>query len=1250
MSKYVTLFLQFNLARRHMPTAALNRLIDELTPFSFLARNVDYLDGCLQTSAFVEVLNYIRQLADHNGKLPRIVPIACVQEPNLTNGKPTGFPGKLILSRGSHPRSAIVTLRGTSITLIDQLSSDDITWALITYKNFRSALCSFYSDINCNCINLRHEQARKLANTTLMLGDSNAHSTIWGNETNNTRGDIWEQYLMRNALSPLNHGITPTFDNHIGSSCIDLSLTNRPANFTNWHNTEIQLGSDHTLILLTACNGKPSSPKLVQNIARTNWSIFKSALPLLDNAVIRSTSDLEARAALISNNITSAFNRACPPKPPYPGKVCKWWTSELSNLLRNKNLAARRARKYKGKPIGFRALKAKRQLGSLFQKIMRIEKDKSWESFTSNLTGYKNISSLLKSMKSDKSYTIPLLRGPDNKMANNTNENLDILRNSHYRNSALTYLIHKGDSSPLTKTLPDSLSDFMNEHLLRRAISSLPNNKAPGPDGLKNELIKQLPSNYVLELLNLIRTSLATGYIPSSWLEAEAIFIKKGGNRAANEPKSYRPIGLTSVILKLCERMVNWRLKDTVLSKGVPRQHAFTIGLSTETAISEVTHFLEKAKLNGLKAMILSIDVMGAFDTIPFDVIKQSLIDHGVEQEIVCWLDYLSRNRVVMSKMNFSIIRFRPMEGTTQGGINGPDIWIICIWAIIFTRAARTSKLAKFADDLISAIMGHDLKVLRDVLQSCLEEFVNWFSSRGLKISPQKSYCMIVNKGRKILTPRQLSIDGSEIPYVDSFGYLGVTIDCELSWKPHVQNRLKKAKSDLMVARRLVSTNWGLSPEKMSWVYTAIVRPTIDYCSHVWFPAGPLPRWLENELDKVQRLALTAITSCIHTTPTRALERLTNLKPLALHLKEKSATTVARILIDKSNWDGIGKLNKRGHLFLWMKFLGPDLPPLTKSHRYNFTSIETHIGDGLHHMKGLSIYTDGSKTPQGTGSGWAIYHDDQLICRGCRRLPKHSSVYEAEMLAILFALDDLDLMTKFTDLPDKATTLVDNQSTLKTLNSIKLMGDIKLRVLDRIVKFMADRRCKLIFKWIRGHSNDVGNDMADECAKMGTTCPDFYYIKPSLSYIKSVIRSRINLEWNSQWQNLPTCRQSKQLISFIPDNKNRSFLLSRGRQGCRRMVSLLTGHNHLKYHVFKRKVSCRPNVSPVCRFCETDLETSWHLLHDCPRFDTRRRVFIFSPDNPKTGPDIKWYHDLATRLGILDLLMDRSFLDELEEE
>ena len=671
------------------------------------------------------------------------------------------------------------------------------------------------------------------------------------------------------------------------------------------------------------------------------------------------------------------------------------------------------------------------------------------------------------------------------------------------------------------------------------------------------------------------------------------------------------------------------------------------MGRSTETAISELVNLLEKAKCNNLKAIVISIDIEGAFDSVPFDVIKEALETHGVEPAIINWIDYLSRNRSAQSRSGNSKIIFRPLEGTTQGGLNGPDIWIIVLWSIIFTAAAKSSHLLKFADDLISALIGKDLGVIRDVLQVCLDEFNNWFTARGLKISAKKSFCLIIDPTRNNQSIRPLKMGSDNIPIVKEFKYLGVVIDSGLTWKPHIYQRIAKAKKDLMAAKKMISTNWGLSPDKMAWIYEGIVRPALDYSCQIWTPTGPFPSWLRKELDKVQRLALLCITSCIYTTPTKALERLTDIPPLELHLKCKAATIVSRIYnsLDKANWDGIGIANKRGHLFKWMKYL-KDLTPITPANTYNFNQFSVNF-ETTFNPDNIQVFTDGSKINDKVGAGWVIMLGTGILVQSCRNLPDYCTVFEAEMMALILALKDLQLTLQLDDyIFDEIDIYTDNQATLHAIKQIKLSDPLKVKLLNTINLFKATSNSKLNFFWIKGHSGVRGNELADFQAKQGAKEGVRINIPQSLSYIKKSLHNRKICAWDKEWNNLDTCRQSRQLITFTPNKKQSKYLLKRGRNSCRKLVALMTGHNYLKYHIFNIKFNTNPSVSPYCRYCEEQTETSWHMLMECPRLDSRRRERIFSPDNPKTGPDIEWWHGLAQHLGFLDFLTDRRLLDD----
>jgi hypothetical protein len=82
--------------------------------------------------------------------------------------------------------------------------------------------------------------------------------------------------------------------------------------------------------------------------------------------------------------------------------------------------------------------------------------------------------------------------------------------------------------------------------------------------------------------------SLALGYIPPLWKNATVVFLPKPSKTDVMDARSYRPIMLSSFILKLLERLVLYRLEETALTRTPlhPSQHGFVRAKNTETATS----------------------------------------------------------------------------------------------------------------------------------------------------------------------------------------------------------------------------------------------------------------------------------------------------------------------------------------------------------------------------------------------------------------------------------------------------------------------------------------------------------------------------------------------------------------------------------------------------------------------------------------------------------------------------------------
>ena len=322
------------------------------------------------------------------------------------------------------------------------------------------------------------------------------------------------------------------------------------------------------------------------------------------------------------------------------------------------------------------------------------------------------------------------------------------------------------------------------------------------------------------------------------------------------------------------------------------------------------------------------------------------------------------------------------------------------------------------------------------------------------------------------------------------------------------------------------------------------------------------------------------------------------------------------------------------------------LQPIKLAHKFNFFPPTVLLTESLN-KEGVNVYTDGSKVDKNVGSGWAICRDRVCIRYGYCKLPDHASVYEAELLAIYKALFDVrDIIAEGKMVESELNFHVDSQAALLTLKKHKVTGELCVRIVQEVESFRNDTGIELTFHWIKGHNDHSGNEYADYLAKKGGDTGNLFYVSPSLTHIKSQLSLRIEREWCREWSSLRGCRQSKELISFKPSKKEASYVLRRGAHFCKKIIGLLTGHNNMRYHTSKRLFQTNRNFSSNCRFCEEDPETSWHLLYDCPSLEVLRREYMFSPDNPKTGPDIAWYEKLAVKLGIWSIVLQRSDLPE----
>ena len=120
-------------------------------------------------------------------------------------------------------------------------------------------------------------------------------------------------------------------------------------------------------------------------------------------------------------------------------------------------------------------------------------------------------------------------------------------------------------------------------------------------------------------------------------------------------------------------------------------------------------------------------------------------------------------------------------------------------------------------------------------LQMCINEIDRWYKNNRLKINADKTNVMIISSRAKgIHKELNVKLNDTKLKQVNSVRYLGVNIDCHLTWDEHVKQLCKNVAYKIFSLRRLSSS---LNTFLLNTVYKGTIQPCIDYA---WFCMGKL--------------------------------------------------------------------------------------------------------------------------------------------------------------------------------------------------------------------------------------------------------------------------------------------------------------------------------------------------------------------------------------------------------------------------
>ena len=406
--------------------------------------------------------------------------------------------------------------------------------------------------------------------------------------------------------------------------------------------------------------------------------------------------------------------------------------------------------------------------------------------------------------------------------------------------------------------------DF-NFRIVRKFLKEVNPNKAAGPDGIHGKILKNCAVSLAYPLSVIFRVSYNSGMIPKDWKLANVVPVYKKGSKTSVE--NYRPISLTSLVMKIFEKIIRDELMmrcETLLGKS---QHGFLPNKSCTTQLINFADNVSQALNQSLRTDIVYFDFAKAFDSVNHDIILKKLknrfkIDGTMLKFLVGYLQDREQCVIIDGKKS----KNAPVRsGVPQGSILGPLLFVLFIDDMPEV-ISKDTHIALYADD---TKIWRQIRTWEDhiALQLDIDALNTWSVVNKMKFHPQK--CKVVpvappGKGlkdlfNKIFPLRKMffyKLGDTELEYVQEEKDLGVIVSSNFMWDRQVDALLSKASSRLGLLKRTI--HFIRCQKQRRAFYLAIVRSQFEHCAQVWRPSSETQI---NKLERIQRRAVKWILS-----------------------------------------------------------------------------------------------------------------------------------------------------------------------------------------------------------------------------------------------------------------------------------------------------------------------------------------------------------------------------------------------------